>query len=61
MYARDSFHFVEHRYAKDGLLEMSSWWQERLRRSVAELPSGGIDSMFADLATVPNLNGTSPA
>lgn len=61
LYARDSFHFVERRYAKDDLLEMSSWWQERLRRSVAELPSDGIDSVFADLAAATNMNGNLPA
>lgn len=57
LYARDSFHFVERRYEKDDLLEMSSWWQERLRRSVAELPSNGIDSVFADLVTSTPGNG----
>jgi putative proteasome-type protease len=60
LYARGSFHFIERRYAKDDLLEMSSWWQERLRHSVAELPSDGIDSVFADLAGLPSSNGTVP-
>jgi putative proteasome-type protease len=61
LYARGSFHFIERRYVKDDLLQMSSWWQERLRRSVAELPSDGIGSVFADLAAVMNLHGTLPA
>jgi putative proteasome-type protease len=61
LYARDSFQFIERRYAKDDLLQRSSWGQERLRRSVAELPSDGIDSVFADLVAVTNPHGTLPA
>jgi putative proteasome-type protease len=47
LYARNSYHIVEYRYEKDDLLEMTSWWQERLRRSVHELPAGGIDRVFS--------------
>ena len=50
VYARNSYRIVEHRYEKDDLLEMTSWWQERLRRSVHELPAGGIDRVFSQLA-----------
>jgi putative proteasome-type protease len=60
LYERDSYRIVEHRYQKDDLLEMSTWWQERLRQSVQELPSGGLDRVVAELATLGNHNGTSP-
>ena len=59
LYPRGSYHIVEHRYEKDDLLEMSTWWQERLRRSVHELPSGGLDRIFAALTTSANPNGAS--
>jgi len=49
LYARDSFRIVEHRYEKPDLAEISSWWQERLRRSVNELDSTWTDAVFAKL------------
>jgi len=58
LYARGSYHVIEHRYAKDDLLDMSTWWQERLRRSVSELPSAGVDRVIDGLAALVNLNGT---
>jgi putative proteasome-type protease len=59
--ARSSYRIVERRYAKDDLLEMSTWWQERLRQSVQELPSNGIDRMFTELALLGSPNGTATA
>jgi putative proteasome-type protease len=56
LYARDSYRVVEHRYEKDDLLEMSTWWQERLRRSVHELPAGGLDQVFAEMVVLANRN-----
>jgi putative proteasome-type protease len=49
LYVRDSYRIVEHRYEKEDLLALSGWWQERLRRSVTELPSEWIDASFAKL------------
>jgi putative proteasome-type protease len=60
LYARDTYRIVERRYEKDDLLEMSTWWQERLRRSVHELPSDGIERVFAELVSPANPDGTSP-
>ena len=54
---RNSYHLVEHRYGKEELLDMTSWWQERLRRSVQELPADGIDRVFANFTA----NGSLPA
>lgn len=50
LYARDTYHMIEHRYDKDDLLDISNWWQERLRQSVNELPSEWIERVFAKLA-----------
>ena len=38
-----------HRYTQADLLPISEWWQERLRTSVAELPSQWIDHAFGQL------------
>ncbi len=47
LYERNSYRMVEQRCGKEELLDMTSWWQERLRRAVQELPSDGIDRVFA--------------
>lgn len=49
LYTRDSFRIVEHRYEKEDLLSVSSWWQEQLRHSVTDLPSQWIEASFAKL------------
>jgi putative proteasome-type protease len=37
---------LEHRYEKQDLLEISNWWQERLRQSVIELPCQWQDAVL---------------
>lgn len=49
LYARNTYRIVEHRFQKDDLLEVSTWWQERLRQSVNDLPSGWIEQLFGEL------------
>lgn len=49
LYKKDSFRFVQHRYEHDDLVEMTSWWQERLRESMAELPIGSFSSLLNKL------------
>jgi len=49
LYSRGSFALVEHRYERDELREISNWWQERMRRSVQELPSEWIEAAFSKL------------
>ena len=49
LYSRGSFTLVEHRYQKDDLREITNWWQERMRRSVQDLPSGWIEAAFSKL------------
>jgi putative proteasome-type protease len=51
---RDTFQIIEHRYQKEDLLELSTWWQERLRQSVNELPSEWIEKAFSKLAPPPD-------
>jgi putative proteasome-type protease len=48
VYKRDSFEIVEHRYEKTDLIDISNWWQERLRESVRLLPSHWISAVFPD-------------
>jgi putative proteasome-type protease len=49
LYSRGSFDLVEHRYHRDDLQEISAWWQERMRRSVEDLPSEWIEDAFSRL------------
>jgi len=49
LYARDSFEVVEQRFEKNDLIEISNWWQERLRQSVSELPSDWMERVFCKL------------
>ena len=59
----DSFEIIEHRYEKKDLLEISNWWQERLRESVRLLPSNWIGAVFPDQTpgsgglTIPMISG----
>lgn len=54
VYKRDSFEIIEHRYEKEDLLEISNWWQERLRESVRLLPSQWINAAFPDQGAADN-------
>jgi len=49
LYSRGSFSLVEQRYERDDLREISAWWQERMRRSVHDLPAEWIEAAFARL------------
>lgn len=53
LYQRDSFQLVEHRYEKTDLADKSAWWQERLRKSVNELPSEWMEDIFTKLDPPP--------
>jgi putative proteasome-type protease len=48
VYRRDSFEIIEHRYEKNDLIDISNWWQERLRESVRLLPSHWISAVFPE-------------
>jgi putative proteasome-type protease len=49
LYSRGSFELVERRYELDDLRQISNWWQERMRRSVQELPSEWVEAAFSRL------------
>jgi putative proteasome-type protease len=49
LYQRNSFELVEQRYDADDLRSISNWWQERMRRSVHDLPAEWIEAAFARL------------
>ncbi|HUP03505.1 MAG TPA: hypothetical protein VMU19_05925 [Bryobacteraceae bacterium] len=47
LYARGSFQLVEQRFDRNDLREISDWWQDRMRRSVQDLPSEWIEAAFS--------------
>src|SRR3954449_9944968 len=49
VYSRGSFSLVEQRYDRDDLAEISAWWQDRMRRSVHDLPAEWIEAAFSRL------------
>ena len=49
IYSKNSFALVEHRYHVDDMREISNWWQERMRRSVQDLPSEWVEAAFSKL------------
>ena len=49
LYSQGSFTLVEHRYDHEDLSAISNWWQERMRRSVQDLPSEWIETAFQRL------------
>jgi putative proteasome-type protease len=49
IYPRDSYQIIQHRYEKQNLESISRWWQDRLRGSIAELPSDWIEDAFEDV------------
>lgn len=55
LYVKDSGRLVEHRYAREELQQVSTWWQERLRSSIDDLPALWIEQAFSKLGAP--LNG----
>jgi putative proteasome-type protease len=51
LYQSGSYRIIEHRYEKGDLQDASSWWQERLRASVNELPDEWIEQAISGLKT----------
>ena len=49
LYRRGSYHLVEHRFQREDLSQISSWWQERMRRAVDELPSAWVEAALSRL------------
>jgi putative proteasome-type protease len=60
VYKRDSFEVIEHRFEKKDLIDISNWWQERLRESVRLLPSHWISAVFPEQDGSPGTGTTIP-
>lgn len=52
LYYSGTGEMVEHRYEYEDFQEISTWWQDRLRSSVKELPSEWIENVAAKLERV---------
>ncbi|EHJ46395.1 hypothetical protein DFW101_0378 [Solidesulfovibrio carbinoliphilus subsp. oakridgensis] len=52
LYHKGCLDLVQHRYEKEDLAEISSWWQEHLRGLVHDLPSEWIDNVASKLTKV---------
>jgi putative proteasome-type protease len=50
LYTRGSFELIEHRYERKDLVQISDWWQDRMRCAVNELPSEWVETAFSKLA-----------
>lgn len=46
LYRHDTFDIIEHRFQKEDLAEISSWWQSRIYESVEKLPSKWVDRLL---------------
>ena len=46
IYFNNQFRILQHRYQKSDLEELSSWWGNRLRQTINDVPSGAIDKLF---------------
>lgn len=61
VYARGTYEIVEHRYSKEVLAPVSSWWQEKLRESANKLPAAWIEEVFKKLPVEVSENGPNQA
>lgn len=59
--AKDSFRMIEHRFEKADLMEISSWWQDRLRQSVNDLPRQWMERAFSKFGPAGDLIGQATA
>jgi len=50
LYRHDTFDILEHRFEKEDLAEISSWWQSRIYDSVEKLPSKWADHLLNSLS-----------
>ncbi len=55
--SKGTFKLIEHRFEKADLLEISNWWQDRLRQSVNELPRQWMERVFSKLGPEGELIG----
>ena len=51
LYKRDSYEVVQHRFEREDLQHLPEWWQDRLRKSVEEMPDEWVSEALAKLDT----------
>ena len=64
LYRHDTFDILQHRFHKEDLAEISSWWQSRIYESVEKLPSKWVDRLLESLPHATrstNDSGTMPS
>lgn len=49
---KNSFRVIQRRYEKSDFADLSSWWDERLRNSVRQLPFAHMESIFQEIEPV---------
>ncbi|MFI5323508.1 MAG: peptidase [Thermodesulfobacteriota bacterium] len=49
LYRADSYEIVERRYERAELIQISDWWQKRLREAIRELPHDWVMAAFSKL------------
>ena len=59
LYMAGSYHMISQRFEKRDLMEISVWWQDRLRNSVHELSLDWAESLLAKLPATDTLPSSS--
>ena len=49
LYRRDSFQMIEHRYEQEELIDISTWWDDRMRKAIKELPEEWMERVLSKL------------
>jgi putative proteasome-type protease len=49
MYRKNAFQIIQHRFAQDELADISTWWDDVLRRAIKDLPGEWIDRLMEQL------------
>lgn len=49
LYKRDSYEIVQHRFEREDLQHLPEWWQDRLRKSVEEMPDEWVNEALDKL------------
>jgi len=49
LYRKNSFTMIQHRFFQDDLADISTWWDDMLRKSIKDLPDEWIDGLLTKL------------
>lgn len=58
LFQRGSDHMITHRFEKDDLAEVATWWQDRLRSSIREIRADWVESLIEKLTAGRGLAAT---